>query len=45
MTIRRLLTVAILITAGANALALSPQHETWGKSAVSYLFTQQEAAA
>ncbi len=45
MTIRRLLTVAILITAGANALALSPQHETWGKSAVSYLFTEQEAAA
>lgn len=45
MTIRRLLIVAVLIAAGANALALTPQNDAWGKSGVSWLFTDQEAAA
>ena len=45
MTFRRLLTVAVLVTVAVNALALAPQHEAWGKSAVSFLFTDEEAAA
>lgn len=45
MTIRRLLIVAAAITVAANALALSPQYEAWGKSGVQHLFTDEEAAA
>src|SRR5688572_11926710 len=45
MTIRRFLIVAVLITVAANALALSPEHEAWGKSGVHHLFTDEEAAA
>src|SRR5688572_24220075 len=45
MTIRKFLIVAALVTVAANALALSPQHEAWGKSGVQHLFTDEEAAA
>ena len=45
MTIRRLLIVAVLMTVAATAFALSPEHVAWGKSAVHFLFTDEEAAA
>jgi GWxTD domain-containing protein len=45
MTLRRLLTAAVVIAAAAHALALAPQHEAWGNSAVSFLFTDEEVAA
>ena len=45
MTIRRLFIVAVLIAVATNGLALSPQHEAWAKSAVQYLFTDEEAAS
>ena len=41
----RFLVVAALITMAASALALSPQNEAWGKSAVHWLFTDEEVAA
>lgn len=46
MNIRRLLIAAVMLTVTASAFAaLSPQHEAWGKSAVSFLFTDEDAAA
>lgn len=45
MTTKRLLIAAVLITVCANAFALNPQNEAWGKSAVHFLFTEEEAAA
>ena len=45
MTIRRLLIAALLLSAAANAFALSAQNEAWAKSGVQWLFTDEEAAA
>lgn len=41
---RRLLTAALIVAASLNAFALSPQNDAWGKSAVTWLFTDDEAA-
>lgn len=46
MNIRRLLIAAVMLAVAASAFAaLSPQNDAWGKSAVSFLFTDEEAAA
>lgn len=45
MTIRRLLTAALILAVSMNVFAaLSPQNEAWGKGPVTWLFTDEEAA-
>lgn len=45
MTIRRLLTAALILAVSMNVFAaLSPQNDAWGKGPVTWLFTDDEAA-